>query len=79
MLSRTFEAQDMLVPWHLRGRKAGASSDKILGSTEKVYMRYYHVYAERELETELALVDHLRVVESFYDHQNWCAVVERAF
>jgi SAM-dependent methyltransferase len=77
MLSRRFEAQDMLVPWHLRRRKNGAESDSILGETEEVYMRYYHVYEEGELRRELEQVAGIRVAEVFYDHQNWCAEIEK--
>lgn len=77
MLSRRFEEQDMLVPWHMRRRKEGATSERVLGDTEEVLMRYYHVYAEGELEGELSQVKGARVTEVAYDHQNWCAVVER--
>lgn len=77
MLERRFEAQDMLVPWHLRRKKNGAEDERVLGETESVYMRFYHVYSQGELETELSQVPSLRVVEAFFDHQNWCAEVER--
>lgn len=79
MLERRFESKDMLVPWHYRTRKEGAESDKILGGTEKVYMRYYHVYAKGELEEELSVIPNIEIVSSYYDHQNWCAVVKRSF
>lgn len=77
MLARLFDEQDMLVPWHMRRRKKGADDDRILGDTEEVLMRYYHVYADGELEGELKQVEGAKVVEIGYDHQNWCAVVER--
>lgn len=77
MLERRFEAQDMLVPWHLRRKKSGAEDDRVLGGTEEVHMRFYHVYMHGELEKELAQVPGVRVVEAFFDHQNWCAEVER--
>lgn len=77
MLTRRFHAQDMFVPWHHRVRKEGAVDDRILGGTSAVFMRYYHVYVQGELEAELADVPGAHVVESYYDHQNWCAIVER--
>lgn len=77
MLSRRFDSQDMFVPWHMRRRKKGATSDKILGDTEDIYMRYYHVYTKGELEQELAEVPGASIIESYYDHQNWCAIVEK--
>lgn len=77
MLERRFEAQDMLVPWHLRRRKEGAEDERVLGATEEVHMRFYHVYMQGELEAELAQVEGVRVVDAFFDHQNWCAEIER--
>lgn len=77
MLQRKFEAQDMLVPWHLRKKKADASDERVLGGTEKVFMRYYHVYADGELRDELEQVSGIRIVELYFDHQNWCAEIER--
>lgn len=77
MLTRRFETQDVFVPWHMRRRKAGADNDKILGDPEEVLHRFYHVYKKGELEQELSKVSSARVIESYYDHQNWCAVIER--
>lgn len=77
MLSRRFEAQDVFVPWHMRRRKAGAESDKILGDLEETHKRFYHVYQQGELERELEQVTHAKILRSYYDHQNWCAEVER--
>lgn len=77
MLSRRFEAQDVFVPWQMRRRKAGATCDKILGDPEETHKRFYHVYRQGELEQELGKVARARVVRSYYDHQNWCAEVEK--
>ncbi len=77
MLQRTFDGADMLVPWHLRRRKEGADSDRILGDPIAVYKRYYHIYNEGELEDELAQVSGASVTQSYFAHQNWCAVVRR--
>lgn len=77
MLSRRFETQDVFVPWHMRRRKAGADSDKILGGIEEIHRRFYHVYRDGELEEELGNVPDTKIVELYYDHQNWCAIVER--
>lgn len=77
MLSRRFEAQDMFVPWHMRTTKEGATDDAILGDWEHVHRRYYHVYREGELENDVNNITALRLVESYYDHQNWCVIVEK--
>lgn len=77
MLSRRFDSQDVMVPWCLRKKKEGATDERILGETSKVLQRYYHVYREGELEDELKAVHGIKLVESYYDHQNWCAIIER--
>lgn len=73
-----FLAQDMLVPWHLRTRMAGATDDRILGDWHAMHRRYYHIYVEGELQDELCQVATLSVKRIYYDHQNWCAVVEKS-
>lgn len=77
-ISRRFQTQDVFVPWHLRTRKEGARSDKVLGDWQDVHHRFYHVYKQGELEDELSQVPSARLVQSYYDHQNWCALVEKA-
>lgn len=77
MLTRTFEEPDMLVPWHLREKKAGATKETVLGETIAVYRRYYLIYNEGELEDELAQVAGSRVAQAYFAHQNWCAIVEK--
>lgn len=76
MLSRRFESQDVFVPWHMRRRKAGADTDRILGDPEETHHRFYHVYRESELESEI-IEGGGSVVRSYYDHQNWCVVTEK--
>lgn len=78
MMARRFDAQDLLIPWHMRTRKDGAADDRILGDWHQVHRRFYHVYANGELEQELDQVDGLSLIRTYYDHQNWCAVVEKA-
>lgn len=77
MLTRTFAEPDMLVPWHLREKKPGAAKETVLGETIAVYRRYYHIYNQGELEDELSDVPNSRVVQSYFAHQNWCAIVEK--
>lgn len=75
--SDRFLSQDMLVPWHLRTRMKGATDDRILGDWHAMHRRYYHIYVEGELEHELSQVATLSVRRIYYDHQNWCAIVEK--
>lgn len=76
MLSRRFDSQDVFVPWHMRRRKPGAPSDRILGEPQETHRRFYHVYREGELEGEVKDAGGF-VERSYYDHQNWCAVVRK--
>lgn len=77
MLTRTFAHPEMLVPWHLRERKAGAEDDRILGDPVAVFRRYYHIYSKGELECEWGDVAGVRVVDSYFAHQNWAVVVQK--
>jgi alkylated DNA repair protein alkB family protein 8 len=43
-----------------------------------VLQRYYHLFQEQELVDLVACVPGVRLVESFYDHSNWCVVYEKA-
>jgi len=68
-INRTqFQHQDNLVPWKLKGGEE---------EEEKVFLRYYHVFEEGELESLVEKVEKLIVVESYYDQGNWCSVVEK--
>lgn len=77
MLSRRFASQDVFVPWHMRTRKEGATDDRILGDWDHVHNRYYHVYKQGELEQDIAAIQQVKLIELYYDHQNWCAIVEK--
>ena len=66
---RTFEAQDVLVPWHLQ--QEGEKSEQ-----GEVLQRFYHVFVQGELE-KLVQEAGLQVARSYYDHSNWCVVCKR--
>lgn len=42
-----------------------------------VYKRYYHLFVYKELEGLLEQIGGLRIVESFYDRDNWCCIFEK--
>lgn len=67
---RTFEAQDVLVPWHFQpeGEKAAPHAE--------VFQRFYHVFVQGELE-QLVQAAGLQVHRSYYDHSNWCVVCRK--
>jgi hypothetical protein len=41
------------------------------------FYRYYHVFRKGELEELIGQIDSLRVIDSYYDHANWCVVAEK--
>lgn len=41
------------------------------------YQRYYHVFKEGELPGLVSKVSQLLILDSYYDHENWCVVAER--
>ena len=75
-----FQAQDMLVPWHLRqggGKKGVGEEGGKVKIVDAVYHRYYHVFVEGELERLTETLPNARVVDSYYDKGNWCVIVEK--
>ena len=43
----------------------------------KTFKRYYHVFCRNELTELFSRVQGVRVVEEFYDHENWCVLAEK--
>ena len=75
-----FEAQDLLVPWHLRGensKEKSLSDDTQKTKTAPVFHRYYHVFHEGEIEKLCQEVEGIKIVHSYYDQGNWCVILEK--
>ncbi|XP_055700460.1 alkylated DNA repair protein alkB homolog 8 [Phlebotomus papatasi] len=62
-----FLHRDILVPWKL---KDGSDNPK-------TFLRFYHVFEEGELEELCSKVNGIRVIQSYYDQGNWCAIFEK--
>ena len=60
-----FQSSDLLVPWHLRDKQSESSS-------KPVFHRYYHVFAQGELEALCSELTNVDVTQSYYDQGNWC-------
>ena len=43
----------------------------------QTFLRYYHVFQKHELSHLFNEVGGVRVLEEFYDHENWCVVAEK--
>lgn len=42
-----------------------------------VYKRYYHVFKKGELEDLIKELNLADIVESYYDHANWCVKIKK--
>ncbi|RNF19636.1 tRNA methyltransferase [Trypanosoma conorhini] len=62
------DAADVFIPWEMHEQHDKA---------RRVYQRYYHLFAEGELEG-LAAEAGAVVRASYYDKENWCAVLAPA-
>ncbi|BBN10798.1 alkylated DNA repair protein alkB homolog 8 [Marchantia polymorpha subsp. ruderalis] len=81
--------QEYFVPWHLPYHRAevnGASVAAVASGFARkddkkgavVYDRYYHVFAEGELERLTSKVKGAVIVDQFYDKSNWCVILQKA-
>jgi ubiquinone/menaquinone biosynthesis C-methylase UbiE len=82
---KKFDHQDNFVPWHLHNsyeseKKLESLGPEIVKEEKKnttVYHRYYHMFKQGELEELLKDFDSIDIVESYYDHANWCCILKR--
>nr|XP_023020411.1 alkylated DNA repair protein alkB homolog 8 isoform X1 [Leptinotarsa decemlineata] len=62
-----FKHKDVLVPWKLK-------SDNKLQDT---FLRFYHVFDEKELENLCRKINSVEIIKSYYDQGNWCIIIEK--
>ena len=43
----------------------------------QTFQRFYHVFKKNELSALFNEVGGVRILEEFYDHENWCVVAEK--
>ncbi|KRT79652.1 methyltransferase [Oryctes borbonicus] len=65
-----FQHQDLLVPWKLKAELAP-------NNEENVFLRFYHVFVEGELERLCSQLDYVKIVKYYYDQGNWCCIFEK--
>ena len=53
----------------------GPRIDDLKGAV--VFQRYYHLFERGELDALVRRLPGARIVDSFYDKDNWCCVFER--
>lgn len=67
-----FKNKDLLVPWKLRN---SAENDE--KKDENVFLRFYHVFEEGELEKLCNKISNISINKSYYDQGNWCVIIEK--
>lgn len=70
--ARTFESQDIYVPWNLQSKYLKPDSGIPEGQIVPL-KRYYHVFTEEEFRGLLEQVPEFRVEGIYYDSNNWGA------
>lgn len=66
-----FQHQNLFVPWKLKNMSKDSENQS------EVFLRYYHVFEENELEEMCKEISEIRVVKSYYDQGNWCVIFEK--
>lgn len=69
-----FRHADVLVPWKVNPKTASLKDSHV---QEATYHRFYHVFAQGELESLCRQVDRLSIVHSYYDQGNWCVIIQK--
>lgn len=83
-----FQKQDLFVAWHYsnktgkKTKKDVKDEDEALETEkkvkeEKVFLRFYHVFQNKELEELFEKIPNAKVLESYYEQGNWCAIFEK--
>lgn len=53
------------------------NSDGDKQAASNVYLRFYHVFEQNELEKLFESIPGTKIVESFYEQGNWCVIFEK--
>lgn len=69
---KEFLHKDLLVPWKL---KCNDNKNEI--SSNNVFLRFYHVFDEGELENLCCKINNIVVKHTYYDQGNWCVIIKR--
>lgn len=68
-----FKKQDLFVTWNRR--KMNIKSDD--STSDEVYLRFYHVFINKELDEFFEQIENAKIVESYYEQGNWCIIFEK--
>lgn len=67
-----FKNQDILVPWKLKKTNENKPVED-----EKMFLRFYHVFEEGELECLCRKINNIEIIKSYYDEGNWCVIIKK--
>ena len=59
-----------MVQWKLQSKFSDQKKDEVL-------YRYYYVFKENELDTLCNKIYNIKIINSFYEHGNWCIILEK--
>ncbi|KAL3265928.1 hypothetical protein HHI36_010117 [Cryptolaemus montrouzieri] len=62
-----FKNKDLLVPWKLKRNSENKGT----------FLRFYHVYAEHELEKVCENLNNVEIISNYYDQGNWCVMIQK--
>lgn len=65
-----FNHTNVLVPWKLKQKEVAQDE-------QKVFLRYYHVFEDGELEKLCQELPNVEIVQSYYDQGNHCVIIKK--
>lgn len=65
-----FNHTNVLVPWKLKQKE-------VPNDQQKIFLRYYHVFEDGELEKLCSELPNIEIVKSFYDQGNHCVIIKK--
>lgn len=65
-----FSHTNVLVPWKLKQKEVPQDE-------QKVFLRYYHVFEDKELEQLCNELPNVEVIKSYYDQGNHCVIIKK--
>lgn len=79
-----FIQQDILVPFSVGKQKHGTSKSGLTQESSEdakidTYLRYYHVFKRGELDSMIAEIPAVAIIDSYYDNGNWCLLFRKLY
>lgn len=65
-----FNHTNVLVPWKLKQKE-------IPEGEQKIFLRYYHVFEDGELENLCRECENVEIIKSYYDQGNHCVILKK--